>query len=237
MLFDWHWFWIIGAAILIYEWYVFHHLTTNAVKVADSGDRDAAIQELEDLARLPSLGGKFFTRYRLAYQYLLNSQYEEAMEQYRVLLKLPLLDNREADIRMWLSYALEGAGDANEAAVQRARVDKLTGEHPIDSMAAMVRGQLLERLENYEDAIEVYKVGLRHTPDHLPDLQNEFLARLAAAALPFNRPDLTIQWAEEAIENGATGKTLAAIQAAAKIARERLQQLERAEMDNSDERA
>jgi tetratricopeptide (TPR) repeat protein len=213
----------------IFDWLVFEVYTKRLERMASTGDRDAIIRVLENVLKLPSVMGKANARNRLAHQYLVNKQYEQAIEQYRHVLRVPLRGSAEAKIRANLAECLEALGKTDEAAAERGSATTLAYYWQGDLSAAQAKAQLLERDNRYAEACRILETALPHIPPEAKRMRSQFLARLTTTSFNAGRVEEAAAWGEAGLKSGPTGVILDATRSMTALAYKNLGDLDKAE--------
>ncbi len=205
---------LIGLAHQLY----FVFLPRRAMNKYRESDPERLRRYLERVVATPSLLGppvKLFARMSLAGIYFGRGQHADAAAQFRENLKaLSWMrysgrhDALEADFRRRLADCLEALGHADEAADERRRAARHIGQAGDDTLRYLTHGTLLEGQNRHEDAYAAFHKALELTPASNTDVRVECLMHLALSAHHVGRPVECLQWAEDAIAEGAKGKML-----------------------------
>lgn len=111
----------------------------------------------------------------------------------------------EAEVRRRLADCLEALGQPGEAEQERERAQSSLSNGASTPLAWLSQGKLLKDQRKYAEAYAAFEQGLALVKPNAKPQQVEFMAQLMLTAFDNGRPDLTVQWAEAAIANGASG--------------------------------
>ncbi len=218
----WHllssqWLWMgLTVALLVSDVLVFILMPRWARRLAAQGQTARAVRVLARVVRLPSVAGdgvKLDARYTLGLYLSNERRFGEAVAQWQTLLAQDLppsgagVHGLEADVRRRLADCLEALGQTGEAEQERERArGSLAGSMPTP-LSWLSQGKLLKDQRKYAEAYAAFEQGLALVKPNAKPQQVEFMAQLMLTAFDSGRPDLTVQWAERAIANGANGVT------------------------------
>jgi len=199
------WLWLLGFAllfILLRELWLSLLLPVAAQLAMMRGDRERARRILERAVAAPSLGGergKVDTRFRLAWIYLEEKRFDDAVAQCRTLLKRRLKPAVEANVRRRLAHCLEAAGKLDEAHAERQRAAERVVAAPDDAEKFLSQAQMFEEQGRHAEACEAYERGLALIPRWNDVARKNTMVKLALSSYNAGRPDRALQLAEEAI--------------------------------------
>ncbi|MCS6862770.1 MAG: tetratricopeptide repeat protein [Abditibacteriales bacterium] len=199
------WLWFIGFALalmLLRELWLLLLLPVAARVAMLGGDRARARRILERVVAAPSLWGergKLEVRFRLAWLYLEEKRFADAIEQCRAILQRRLKPAVEANVRRRLADCLEAAGKVEEAHAERRQAAGLVAAAPDDAEKFLSQAQMLEEQGQHAAACEAYERGLALIPRWNDAARKTMMVKLALCAYHAGRPDAALRWAEEAI--------------------------------------
>ncbi len=192
--------WFLGAML----WP--NPLKTVLAKLPD--DPDERIAALEDgLARCNpfDLGKIFQARYGLMQMYTIRKRYEEAINQGRLLLRMPALrHDLENEVRVELAACLDFLGRDEEAEAERMAVADNLEDNPDTFVGWRAKGKVLEKLYRYEEAVQALEQALDRDSAENKASRDEVLFRLALASFNAGWPEQTMMWAERVIAEGGS---------------------------------
>ncbi len=216
----WHllssqWLWAgVTVSLLALDLLVFVLAPLWAQGMAKRGQTARAVRLLAGVVRLPSAGGdgiKLSARYTLGLYLSNERRFADAVVQWQSLLAQDLpssgagVHGLEADVRRRLADCLEALGQTGEADGERERARGSLAGSMSTPLTLLSQGKLLKEQRKYAEAYAAFEQGLALVKPKDKPQQVEFMAQLMLAAFDNGRPDLTVQWAERAIENGASG--------------------------------
>jgi tetratricopeptide (TPR) repeat protein len=201
----------VGLCAVACVWFLGAMLWPNPLKtvLANLPDDPALrIDALEDgLARCNpfDLGKITQARYGLMQLYTIRKRYEEAINQGRLLLRMPALrHDLENEVRVELAACLDFLGRAEEAEAERMAVADKLEDSPDTFVGWCANGKVLEKLYRYEEAVRAFEQALdRHTAENTAG-RDEVLFRLALASFNAGWSEKTMMWAERVIAEGGS---------------------------------
>lgn len=199
------WLWLLGFAllfILLRELWLSLLLPVAAQLAMMRGDRERARRILERAIAAPSLWGergKVDARFRLAWIYLEAKRFDDAVGQCRTILKCQLKPAVEANIRRRLADCLEAAGKLDAAHAERQQAAERVAEAPDDAEKFLSQARMLEEQGRHAEACAACERGLALIPRWNDAARKAAMVKLALSSYNAGRPDVAIQWAEEAI--------------------------------------
>lgn len=174
--------------------------------------RARAIAGLERLLAMPSLGNdqiKVMVKLCLANKYFVDKQYGRSIELYRKLLDAGLAPALDAHVRFKLADSEEAVGNHEAAAAHRQGAIEAINQAPNDPTSLSALASKLDDDKRHDEASSVYK-RIADNPAFLKPIRAEAMVRLALNGTRSGRPDVTIEYALKAIENGVKGNHLVA---------------------------
>ena len=171
-------------------------------------DLDERIAALEaGLARSNpfDLGRKSQARYGLMQLYTIRKRYDEAVNLGRLILRTTgVRRDLENEVRVELAACLDTLGRAEEAGAERMAVDDNLEDVPDSFVGWCARGNVLEKLRRYEEAVQAFEQALDRNSAENTAGRNEVLFRLALASFNAGWSEKTMMWAERVIEEGVS---------------------------------